>query len=281
MPQYAEDFKTLVDIENIRINNFMAFIDIHFITPKKSDVDKSYRLWVEDLDRKGMLTIATNEIFYIDKCSDVNSSAISVNRNYTANIRLSLLGTNIVDNRLVRRVRFHLKENQFGQTSDRSVWISDEKIIASTQIKLPVLKVTGCARRNKKLYVKIDIQHKTAFDEVSFNQMCQVWVHFFDGNNLINTEQCSSFKITEDKVVIGSNQDYGSNVTKIGIEIRYVNGCQGEYNEYTVDVIDGIVAYAATEEHIIKAKTVRIGYRSTTGELKYPKVKLIKEVHEI
>ena len=271
MAYTASDFKTQMTIERIRIENLTAYVYIKFLTIKQSKETKRYRLWLEDCD-SGLIIGADNNVYFIDRFGDVNverkSYYVDVNRNLTICIRVSLYTGNVIDNRFVRNVRFILKEDINSTTTDPTVWLSDKQQIHSRQIMLPDIVDVRASRYDvdemdkSHLRVRLKVAYPTSKDEFYYNEYLKAYAYFFDGTNLIKTEEIDAIPQDEtEKFEFISKEKYGNRVTKIGIEFRYRScGVRGYYKEFQTRVIDGFAATIYNNGELLRITS--IGYNS-------------------
>lgn len=263
------NFPTIITIEKTSLSNFICSIFINFLTPTRSPEDKEYNLLVEDLDT-GIFDAATDHHYWIDKYSTTDSQStsnfVNINRNKTIVSKINLAYGRISNNRFYKRVRFHLKEYQFGGITDKSVWISDELVLVSREVLVPDIVHNGTAlTEDGKYRCSFSLSHKTAKDHSIYVKYLEPVVSFYDKGQLVCV---GTAKEGEDELVFTSPEQHGSKVTRVDIELKYYNGETAVRKTFTTDVVDKQTFFIATEDSIEKAMNAALSFHKSKGHLK-------------
>lgn len=262
-------FPTIITIEKTSLSNFICSIFINFLTPTRSSEDKEYNLLVEDLDT-GIFDAATDHHYWIDKRpatdSQSTSSFVSINRNKTIVSKINLAYGRVSNNRFYKRIRFHLKEYQFGGITDKSVWISDELVLVSREVLIPDIIHKGTTLTKDGNYrCSFSLSHKTAKDQSIYVNYLEPVVSFYDKGQLVCVGTANNEG--DDELVFTSPGTHGSKVTRVDIELKYYNGETAVKKTFTTDVVDKQTFFIATEDSIEKGMNAALSYQANTGYL--------------
>ena len=265
------NFPTIITIEKTSLSNFICSIFINFLTPTRSPEDKEYNLLVEDLDT-GIFDAATDHHYWIDKYNNDTAkdsqwahNFVDINRNKTIVSKINLAYGRVSNNRFYKRVRFHLKEYQFGGITDKSVWISDELVLVSREVLVPDIVHNGTILTDEGKYrCSFSLSHKTAKDQSIYVKYLEPVVSFYDKGQLVCV---GTAKEGADELVFTSPEKHGSKVTRVDIELKYYNGETAVKKTFTTDVIDKQIFFIATEDSIEKAMGAALSHSANTRDL--------------
>lgn len=265
----APNFPTIITIEKTSLSNFICSIFINFLTPTRSPENKEYELLVEDLDT-GVFDAATDHHYWIDNYTATDSRPthdfVDINRNKTIVSKINLAYGRVSNNRFYKRIRFHLKEYQFGGTVDKSVWISDELVLVSREVLVPDIVHNGTTlTKDGKYRCSFSLSHKTAKDQSIYVNYLEPVVSFYDKGQLVCV---GTAKEGADELVFTSPDKHGSKVTRVDIELKYYNGEIAAKKTFTTDVVDKQTFFIATEDSIEKAMNAALSYHESKGHLK-------------